>query len=167
MKARSEDRPLYAVTTTAPRPDADEDTTIAAALAILARRLRTPGAALTTPTSVKDYLTLHLAQEEKEVFSILWMDSQNRVIAHDDLFFGTLTQTSVYPREVVKRALAHNAGAAILSHNHPSGFCDPSLADQAITRELKTALGYVDVRVLDHIIVAGTSTMSFAERGLI
>ena len=99
---------------------------------------------------------------------MVWLDSQNRVIAHGELFRGTLTQTSVYPREVVKAALACNAGAAILYHNHPSGLGDPSHADQALTTTLKQALALVDVRVLDHFIVAGAATpVSFAERGLL
>lgn len=156
---KSEDRAVYAV---APSQD---DATIATALAILGRRMRVPGAALSTPSSVKDYLTLKLAEEEREIFAVLWLDSQNRVIDYEPLFHGTLAQTSVYPREVVKRAMAVNASAVILSHNHPSGFCEASSADQHITRELRDALKYVDVRVLDHIIVAGTSTLSFAERG--
>ena len=103
-----------------------------------------------------------------EVFFALWLDAQNRLIAGEELFRGTLTQTSVYPREVVKKALWHNAAAVVLAHNHPSGVSEPSSADQSLTRELKKALALVDVRVLDHFVVAGQSpVVSFAERGLI
>jgi DNA repair protein RadC len=97
----------------------------------------------------------------------LFLDSQNRLLAADELFRGTLTQTSVYPREVVKRALALNAGAVIFAHNHPSGIAEPSRSDELLTASLKQALALVDVRVLDHLIVAGTVMTSFAERGLL
>jgi DNA repair protein RadC len=95
----------------------------------------------------------------------LFLDAQNRVLAKEELFRGTLTQTSVYPREVVKRALAHNAAGVILAHNHPSGVAEPSQADRHLTDQLKSALSLVDVRVLDHFVVAGSSGFSFAERG--
>lgn len=98
---------------------------------------------------------------------VLFLDAQHRVIAFEELFAGTLTQTSVYPREVVRRALGHNAAAVILAHNHPSGVAEPSRVDEQLTRALQTALGTVDVRVLDHLVVAGTRIVSFAERGLI
>ena len=115
---------------------------------------------------VRDYLKAHLAPLRHEVFFALWLDAQNRLLVGEELFRGTLTQTSVYPREVVKRALAHNAAAVILAHNHPSGVADPSSADERLTRELKQALALVDVKVLDHFIVAGNaSPLSFAERG--
>ena len=121
-----------------------------------------------TPDAVRDYLRLHLAGLPHEVFFVLWLDAQNRLIAGEELFRGTLTQTSVYPREVVKKALWHNAAAVVLAHNHPSGVSEPSSADQSLTRELKKALALVDVRVLDHFVVAGQSpVVSFAERGLI
>lgn len=121
-----------------------------------------------TPGAVRDYLRLHLAGLAHEVFFALWLDAQNRLIAAEELFRGTLTQTSVYPREVVKQALAHNAAAVVLAHNHPSGLAEPSAADQLLTRELKQALALVDVRVLDHFIVAGQAQpLSFAERGLL
>jgi len=124
--------------------------------------------AMSTPGAVRDYLRLHLAGLGHEVFFALWLDAQNRLIAAEDLFRGTLTQTSVYPREVVKKALQHNAAAVVLAHNHPSGVSEPSSADEFLTRELKQALALVDVRVLDHFIVAGQSQpLSFAERGLI
>ena len=124
--------------------------------------------AMSTPGAVRDYLRLHLAGLGHEVFFALWLDAQNRLIAAEELFRGTLTQTSVYPREVVKKALQHNAAAVVLAHNHPSGVSEPSSADELLTRELKQALALVDVRVLDHFIVAGQSRpLSFAERGLL
>ena len=123
--------------------------------------------ALTSPGAVRDYLRLALGGREQEVFVVLLLDAQHRVIATEELFRGTLTQTSVYPREVVKCALRHNAAAVIFAHNHPSGVAEPSHADEILTRSLKSALALVDVQVLDHFIVVGTRTMSFAERGLI
>lgn len=124
--------------------------------------------AFSTPGAVRDYLRLQLAGLPHEVFFALWLDAQNRLIAGEELFRGTLTQTSVYPREVVKKALWHNAAAVVLAHNHPSGVAEPSSADQFLTRELKQALALVDVRVLDHFIVAGQShPLSFAERGML
>ena len=128
----------------------------------------TEGDALATPGAVRDYLRLNLSGLAHEVFFALWLDSQNRLIAAEELFRGSLTQTSVYPREVVKKALWHNAAAVVLAHNHPSGVSEPSSADQSLTRELKQALALVDVRVLDHFIVAGQcQPLSFAERGLL
>ena len=123
--------------------------------------------ALTSPKAVRDYLRLALSGREHEVFVVLLLDAQHRVIASEELFRGTLTQTSVYPREVVKCALKHNAAAAIFAHNHPSGVAEPSHADEILTRSLKSALALVDIQVLDHFIVAGSRTMSFAERGLL
>jgi DNA repair protein RadC len=122
---------------------------------------------LSSPTLVRDYLRACFAGGEHERFIVLFLDSQNRLIVAEELFRGTLTQTSVYPREVVKRALHFNAAGVIFSHNHPSGVAEPSRADEALTRSLKEALSLVDVKVLDHLIVAGTGTLSFAERGLI
>jgi DNA repair protein RadC len=128
----------------------------------------TQGSAFASPGAVRDFLRLHLAGLPHEVFFALWLDAQNRLIAAEELFRGTLTQTSVYPREVVKKALLHNAAAVVLAHNHPSGLCEASRADELLTRELKQALALVDVRVLDHFIVAGQSPpLSFAERGLL
>jgi DNA repair protein RadC len=121
---------------------------------------------LTQPATVKQYLRLHFARQEYESFVVLFLDAQNRVIRAEELFRGTLTQTSVYPREVVKAALRHNAAAVILSHNHPSGVSEPSIQDQALTRTLSEALALVDVKVLDHFIVAGASTLCFTEQGL-
>lgn len=121
-----------------------------------------------SPGAARDWLKLKLGALNHEVFGALWLDAQNRLIGWDELFRGTLTQTSVYPREVVKQALARNAAAVILAHNHPSGLAEPSAADEVLTRGLKESLALVDVRVLDHFIVAGRSTpLSFAERGLI
>lgn len=120
------------------------------------------------PGVVRDWLRLKLAALQHEVFIALWLDAQNRLIADEELFKGTLTQTSVYPREVVKSALARNAAAVIFAHNHPSGVAEPSQADELLTRRLKEALALIDVRLLDHFIVAGnTSPLSLAERGLL
>lgn len=121
---------------------------------------------MTTPDAVKDYLRLRLAGKPHEVFAVVFLDAQNRVIDMQEMFRGTLTQTSVYPREVVIESLQRNAAAVILCHNHPSGHAEPSRADEALTHTLKAALALVDVRVLDHLIVTRTQTLSFAERGL-
>jgi DNA repair protein RadC len=122
---------------------------------------------LTSPAAVRGYLRLRMQDLGHECFYVVFLDAQNRVIAAEQLFRGTLTQTSVYPREVVKHALAHNAAAVILAHNHPSGVAEPSIQDQALTRTLAEALALVDVKVLDHFIVAPGACLSFAERGLI
>lgn len=119
------------------------------------------------PQAVKDYLQLQLANRPHEVFAVLFLDTHHRLLAFEELFRGTLTQTSVYPREVVKRALALNAAAAILAHNHPSGNAEPSRADEWLTQQLVAALKLVDVRVVDHIVVARGELVSFAERGLL
>ncbi len=120
-----------------------------------------------TPEAVKHYLQLHLAAKKHEVFAVLFLDVQNRLLAMEELFRGTLTQTSVYPREVVLRALHHQAAAVVLAHNHPSGTVQPSRADETLTQTLKTTLALIDVRVLDHVIVAPGEALSMAERGLI
>jgi DNA repair protein RadC len=125
------------------------------------------GDALSSPRAVRDYLKLLLAGRSQEVFMVMFLDTQHRIIASEEMFHGTLSQTSVYPREVVKRALAHNAAAVILAHNHPSGVTEPSAADQLLTNALKQALALVDVTVLDHFVVAAGQTLSFAERGLL
>lgn len=137
----------------------------------LARRslkedLETRGA-LNSPREVRDYLKLILGRVDHEVFVVLMLDAQHRVLATEELFRGTLTQTSVYPREVVKAALQRNAAAVIFAHNHPSGVAEPSHADELLTRSLKSALSLVDIQVLDHFIVAGGRILSFAERGLL
>lgn len=120
-----------------------------------------------SPKQVREYLVLKLGALTREVFMVLFLDAQNRLNAAEELFSGTLTQTSVYPREVVKRAIHHNAASVIFAHNHPSGVAEQSLADEQLTQQLKQALMLVDVRVLDHFIVAGNQTLSFAERGLL
>jgi DNA repair protein RadC len=120
-----------------------------------------------SPGAVKQYLQLHLAEKGHEVFAVLFLDAQNRLIAMEELFRGTLTQTSVYPREVVMRALHHQAASVVLSHNHPSGTVQPSRADEALTQTLKAALALVDVRVLDHVIVTRGDSLSMAEKGLL
>lgn len=122
---------------------------------------------LSSPQQVRDYLCLKLGSLTREVFMVLFLDAQNRIITTEEMFTGTLTQTSVYPREVVKRALYHNAASVIFAHNYPSGVAEQSTADEMMTTELKKALAMVDVRVLDHFIVAGNSTLSFVEHGLI
>jgi len=132
----------------------------------LGEELRTRNA-LSSPRAVGDYLRLTLAGRDHEVFLAILLDAQHRVIGTEELFRGTLTQTSVYPREVVKCALRHNAAAVILAHNHPSGVAEPSQADEMLTRSLRSALALVDVQVLDHFVVASDRTMSFAERGLL
>jgi len=142
----------------------------AAAIELARRSLKDDmhaASALTSPGAVRDYLRLAIAGREHEVFVCLWLDAQHRVTACEELFRGTLTQTSVYPREIVKAALRANAAAVIFAHNHPSGAAQPSQADELLTRNLKDALALVDVKVLDHFIVAGHQTLSFAERGLL
>jgi DNA repair protein RadC len=123
--------------------------------------------ALSSPDKVRAYLRITLSSRPHEVFMALFLDAQNRLIVADELFRGSLTQTSVYPREVVKRALAVNAGGVIFAHNHPSGVAEPSRSDELLTTSLRQALALVDVRVLDHLIVAGGDVLSFAERGLL
>jgi len=121
-----------------------------------------------SPGAVRDWLRLKLGHRPQEIFMALWLDAQNRLLFSEVLFTGTLTQTSVYPREVVKQALARNAAAVILAHNHPSGIAEPSSADEMLTRNLRQALALVDVQLLDHFIVAGNAQpLSFAERGLL
>ena len=160
--ARSIDAPAYAV-----EPQTDDDSIIARALAILAARIKA-GPLMDSPRAVREYLTVQAARHEaREVFGVMFLDAQNRVIEYKELFTGTLTQTSVYPREVVRESLRLNAAAVILSHNHPSGSTQPSRADEQLTSTLKSALALVDVRVLDHIITAGGASASMAEMGLV
>ena len=132
----------------------------------LSQRLK-ERAVFDSPEAVKQYLQLHLAHRPHEVFAVLFMDARHRMIAMEELFRGTLTQTSVYPREVAARALHHHAAAVVLAHNHPSGCAEPSRADEALTQTLKTALALIDVRVLDHMVVARGHVLSMAERGLV
>ena len=144
-----------------------DDAIIERALMILEARARYGADAMTSPDVVKNYLRLRMGNLEHEVFSVLWLDSQNRVIKIEELFRGTLTQASVYPREVVKAALGCNAAAVILAHNHPSGVPDPSSADIRLTQNLKEALALVDVKVLDHMVVSTCDVVAFSERGLL
>ena len=138
------------------------------ALRALERHLHEPGVAFTSTHAVREWLRLHMAALEREEFRVLYLNQQNQLIAHETLFAGSISSTEVHPREVVKLCLEANAAAVILVHNHPSGSLEPSSADLALTETLKKALALVDVRVLDHFIVAGTaSPLSFAERGLI
>jgi DNA repair protein RadC len=124
-------------------------------------------AVLTSPGAVRDYLRLKLAGRKEEAFICIWLDAQHRAIDIEEAFSGTLTQTSVYPREIVKKALARNAAAVIFAHNHPSGVAQPSQSDELLTRNLREALALVEVKVLDHFVVAGNQAISFAERGLL
>lgn len=162
--AHSIDAPAYLA---APAQQQDDDSIIARALAILAARIKA-GPLMDSPRAVREYLTVQAAKHDaREVFGVIFLDAQNRLIEFKELFAGTLTQTSVYPREVVREALRLNAAAVILSHNHPSGSTQPSRADEQLTSTLKSALALVDVRVLDHIITAGGESLSMAEKGLI
>ena len=135
---------------------------------ILTKQLRRSSLkAFTSPDGVRQFLTLQLAAREREVFACLFLDNRHRLIAYEELFFGTIDGASVHPREVVKSALAHNAAALMLAHNHPSGVAEPSQADMRITQRLQEALGLVDVRVLDHFVVGEGVPVSMAERGLL
>jgi DNA repair protein RadC len=144
-----------------------EQRAISTAMRAMERVLRQPGTVLSNPNVVSDFLRLKLSSLPFEVFAVLYVDSQNQLIAFEEAFRGTLNQTSVYPREIVKSALMHNAAAVLLAHNHPSGVPEPSLADRMLTDRLKQALQLVDIATLDHIIVAGNKRYSFAEHGLI
>ncbi len=142
------------------------DPVVEQALSILAYQVREADA-LASPEAARDFVRLRLADRPHEVFAVLFLDVQNRVIAYQEMFRGTLTQTSVYPREVVIEALACQASAVILVHNHPSGLATPSRADELLTSTLKQALALVDVRVLDHLVVTRSQVLSFAETGLL
>jgi DNA repair protein RadC len=145
---------------------AEGDALIALALRVLAQRHRR-GAALTSPSDTQAYLRLWLAGRPQEVFACLFLDTKHRVIACEELFQGTIDGASVHPREVVRRTLQWNAGAVIFAHNHPSGVAEPSQADLRITQKLKDALALLEVRVLDHVVVAAEGSVSLAERGLL
>lgn len=134
---------------------------------ILARELKERPLAMTSPQLVRDFLRFELEHVEHETFCVLFLDTQHRLIAFEELFRGTLDSASVYPREVAKEALRHNAGAVILAHNHPSGIAEPSHADRRITDRLKEALDLFEIRVLDHLVVGSPEVVSFAEQGLI
>jgi DNA repair protein RadC len=144
-----------------------ERSVIDAALAILGRYLGEPGALFDSPRAVREFLRLHLGAEKTEVFAVLYLDAQNRAIAFETPFNGTLAQTNVYPREIARAAIGHCAAAVVLAHNHPSGVARPSRADEALTGTLKAALALIDVRVLDHFIVTGDGCTSMAEMGLV
>ena len=144
-----------------------EQRTIAEAMRILESRLSVAKQVLSSPPIVKDFLRLRLAPLDIEVFGVLWLNAANALIVVEEIFRGTTDQTSVYPREVVRQGLRHNAVACIVYHNHPSGCAEPSRADEYLTKTLKSALALVDIRVLDHIVVSCGGTVSLAERGLL
>ena len=145
---------------------ADADEVLQAAQRVLAGRVRGTDV-LTSPAVVKDFLRARLGNLPHEIFAVVHLDAQHRVLDYVEMFRGTVSQTSVYPREIVKEALVRNSAAMILVHNHPSGVVEPSRADEALTQTVKAALALVDVRVIDHLIVAGPAVLSFAERGLL
>jgi DNA repair protein RadC len=149
-----------------PRPVKWNQAVVDKALAMLETRARY-GDPMNSPKTVRDYMRLQIGDLPHEVFACAFLDAQNRVIELEELFRGTLTQTSVFPREIVKRALHHNAAAVIFAHNHPSGVAEPSRADEVLTQSLRQTLALVDVKVLDHFIVSQQGAMSFAERGLL
>ncbi|MES2633608.1 MAG: DNA repair protein RadC [Pseudomonadota bacterium] len=157
---------LFSVAADGQYQPASQHEVVSAAKAILDKRIGRRDV-IQSPGLAKDYLAVKMGAYEREVFTVIFLDAQNRVIECQEMFQGTLTQTSVYPREVVKLALTLNAASLILAHNHPSGVAEPSRADESLTHTLKAALALVDVRVLDHMIVAGGSVVSFAERGLL
>lgn len=163
--ARFEDQAEYFIGK--PSKTESDDSVINKALAILSKRMKKIGQVFSAPDSVKSFCALKIGALEHEVFGVLFLDSQNRLIDFQEMFRGTLSQTSVYPREVVKACLSLNAASVILTHNHPSGSLTPSRADESLTQVLKTALALIDVRVLDHIIVASDQSLSMAEKGLI
>jgi len=163
IAAQNEDAPVYVIEHT----EEAENQIIARGLTILAGRLRTDREVFASPSTVRQYCQLRLGGRDHEVFAVLFLDVQNRLIECREMFRGTLTQTSVYPREVVKESLQLHAAAVVLVHNHPSGSVQPSRADEALTQTLKAALALVDVRVLDHIIVSAVESLSMAERDLI
>lgn len=157
--------PAQAIPGTSPIMTPYAQCTIRRAIALLEKHLREPGVAFTSAGATRDWLRLQMAGLEREVFMVLFLDNQHRLIGRETLFTGTINHTEVHPREVVKAALHHNAAAVILAHNHPSGETEPSQADRHITQRLASALTLVDVRVLDHLVVGGTAIVSFAERG--
>lgn len=144
-----------------------EDEIVREALNILETRLRRPNQFFTSATDVKSYLKIQFSSMEYESFRVMFLNSAHGLISCEELFRGTINQAAVYPREVVKTALAFNAAAIVLSHNHPSGNANPSEADRQITKRIVDAMGLVDIRVLDHIVIAGGEVYSFAEHGYI
>ena len=139
--------------------------TIREALTLLDRQLREPGVSFTSSHAVRDWLRLHLATQEREEFTALFLDNQHRLLAHETLFTGTINHTQVHPREVVKAGLKHNCAAVIVAHSHPSGEAEPSKADRQVTTRIQQALDLVDIRLLDHLVVGGMEITSFADRG--
>ncbi len=152
--------PLFAATL-----PASAQQIIREALTLLESQLREPGVAFTSSHAVRDWLRLQLSTLEREEFTVLFLDSQHRLIAHETLFSGTINHTQVHPREVVKTGLKHNAAAVLVAHCHPSGLAEPGQADHQITDRLRQALNLVDIRLLDHLVVGGMDIVSFAERG--
>ncbi|ELE9461178.1 DNA repair protein RadC [Salmonella enterica] len=139
--------------------------TIREALTLPEHQLREPGAAFISTQAARDWLRLQLSTLEREEFIVLWLDNQHRLIAHETLFRGTISHTEVHPREVVKSGLKHNAAAALVAHCHPSGLAEPSNTDRQVTMRIQQALGLVDIRLLDHLVVGGMEIVSFAEKG--
>lgn len=162
IEVRDEDRAEYRAA-----PQSADDAVVEQALRIIEARMRQGGPALSSPNHVGEYFRLRISHLEHEAFWVVLLDAQNRAIHMEELFRGTLTQTPVFPREVVKLALKHNAAGALFAHNHPSGTLDPSNSDVRLTETLKKALALIDVRVLDHFIVSPAGHLSFAERGLL
>jgi DNA repair protein RadC len=160
MQVRNEESPPYVVTR-----DNDGDEVIRQALSILLSRMKTRGVEINSPQALRDYLTLSLADLKHEEFHVLFLDARHRVISAGSMFRGTLMETSVYPREVVKASLQHNAASVIFAHCHPSGYAKPSTSDRMLTDRLKNALSMVDIKVLDHCVVGGVDFYSFAENG--
>lgn len=168
MKVQNESAPQYINQNPMPATlSAADDRAINHAIAICQSRLIKYGHSFTSPDATRNYCLLKMSKLEAEQFDVLFLNNQNQLISCETMFKGTIDGASVYPREVVKRALMLNAAAVIFAHNHPSGICTPSAADIAITRKLKDAMSLMDIRTLDHLIVGGTETYSFAESGLL
>ncbi|PLW67797.1 JAB domain-containing protein [Pseudohalioglobus lutimaris] len=144
-----------------------QDEVIAAAIRFVEERATYTTETLQSPRASKDILRLRIGDKEREIFCVLYLNNQHQLLKVDELFMGTIDGAAVYPREIAKAALAHNAAAVILGHNHPSGITEPSSADRRITERIVSALGLLDIRVLDHVIVSTNSTFSFAEEGLL
>jgi DNA repair protein RadC len=144
-----------------------ESNLVISALRFLETKLRQASVLLSSARETIAFLQLHLADEKNEVFCALFLDSRNRLLAFEKLFFGTVNEAKVYPRVIIQKALEHNAVGVILAHNHPSGVCDPSLSDRDITYEIKKILRIIDVKLLDHMVVTYSNTFSFAENGLL
>ncbi|MDH0357103.1 DNA repair protein RadC [Morganella sp. GD04133] len=143
----------------------NEQRIIRRAIRLLEKYQRQPGESFISTCFTKTWLQLHLARQAREIFMALYLDNQNRLLEHETLFLGTINNTEVHPREVVKAALRHNAAAIIFAHNHPSGYAEPSHADRQLTTRLQNTLSLVDTRTLDHFIIGHTKVVSFAERG--